>query len=535
MLSTTRHHTAELRRVPAGSITGPALWAAAQARVAMWEHRAKNPRDVQLRTLMAHVQKAAKTEFGVAHGFSSIHSYDDFRRLVPIRTYADFEPYLERMRLGARDVLWPGLIPYYGQSSGTSHTAAKNKFLPVSEEQIRWQQKAGFDVAARYLVLSGDREFTSGYTLGLFPPATIKREGPVGVASNPGIMMANLPRTARMTMLPRPPIRDIEDYDKKLSIIAESYLDHDVRALSGTTCWFSILFDRALAAAKARGRNVSTVQEIWPNLRGLFGGGVHAEPYRKLIDERVGRPVTLIDNYNATEGGIYAVTDRRGESGMMMVPDRGVFFEFVHRSEAGKPNAKRVPLWEVEIGEEYSVVVTTCSGLFAYAIGDFVRFTGVFPHRIEFAGRAAGMLSVTQELMTALEIERAVSVASDHEASTVLEFSAAADVGVDGSAKGRYVLFVEFENDPDDLGGFARAFDKELCAQNRVYREHRANDVAILAPVVVPLVRGGSRRFMEAIGQNSLQQKFPRIADDRKRDLLRSFARSVNNADQRST
>ncbi|MFO0724760.1 MAG: GH3 auxin-responsive promoter family protein [Myxococcota bacterium] len=533
MLSTSS--ASHLRHVPAGSVTGAALWAAAEVRVALWERRARNPEDVQMRTLLSHVQKAAKTEFGAAHGFSSIKSYDDFKARVPVRTYADFEPYLERMRKGATDILWPGLIPYYGQSSGTSHTAAKNKFLPISEEQIRWQQKSGFDVVARYLTLSGDREFTGGYTLGLFPPGTIKREGPVGVASNPGIMLTHLPRTARLTMLPRPPIRDIEDYDKKLTIIAESYLDHDVRALSGTTCWFSILFDRALKAARERGRDVTTVQQIWPNLRGLFGGGVHAGPYRKLIDERVGRPVVLIDNYNATEGGVYAVTDRLGENGMMMVPDRGVFYEFVPRADHGKPNPRRLALHEVEIGEEYSVVVSTCSGLFAYAIGDFVRFTGVFPHRIEFAGRVAGMLSVTQELMTALEIERAVSVASDHEASTVMEFSAGADVGVDGTSKGRYLLFVEFENEPEDLGAFAKAFDRELCAQNRVYREHRANDVAILAPVVIPLVRGGSRRFMETLGQSSLQQKFPRIADDTKRDLLRTFARTPNDANQRST
>src|SRR5262249_46890143 len=182
----------------------------------------------------------------------------------------------------------------------------------------------------------------------------------------------------------------IDDYDRKLTAIAEAYLDHDVRALSGTTCWFSILFDRVLAAARSRGRRAGTISEIWPNLRVLLGGGVFAEPYRQIIEERVGRPLPIIDTYNATEGGIFAATDRPDDDSMLMIPDRGVFFEFVPRAQHGKPDAERLSLWNVVPGVDYSVVVTTSSGLFGYYIGDFVRFTSVFPHRLVFAGRASG-------------------------------------------------------------------------------------------------------------------------------------------------
>jgi hypothetical protein len=513
-----------LKTVPGGRVTGPATWAAAHARVLQWNHRARDPRDVQHATLQQLLKHAASTELGRAHGYAKLATYEDFKAAVPIRTYADYEPMLDRMRQGARDVIWPGLIPYYGQSSGTSNTAAQHKFLPVSMEQIRWQQRAGFDVVARYLVLSGDRDFTGGFTLNLLPPSTIKREGPVGVASNPGIMLNHLPAPARLASLPKAPVRDIADYDHKLTVIAESYLDHDVRALSGTTCWFSILFDRAIAAARRAGRNVDTVGEIWPNLRALFGGGVQADPYRKLIDERVGHTTVLVDNYNATEGGIFAATARLGDDSMMMIPDRGVFFEFVPRADHGKPNARRYALWEVEVDQEYSVVVTTSSGLFAYALGDFVRFTSIFPHHIKFTGRASGVLSLTQELTTAGEIDRATRYAFEATSSVPVDYAAAAEHGVDGTAKGRYVLFVEFSKSPASTQAFAEAFDRELCAANRVYREHRAGDVAILAPKVVPLVEGGTRRFMEALGQSSLQQKFPRILDDGRRTLMGTFA-----------
>jgi len=512
--------------VPGSTITGPLAWAAARARVAQWDRRARAPQRIQLATLLGHCAAAANTEFGRAHRLGDVGSYHDFRARVPLRTYADFEPQIERMRAGQRDVLWPGLVRYFGNSSGTSHTRANAKFLPISDVQVRWQQKAGFDCLARYLVTYGDRSFTGGYILALMPPSNLKRDGDVFTASNPGIMQLHAPTITRAVVLPKPEIRDIENYDAKLQAMAEHYLDHDVRALTGTTCWFSILFDRVLEAARAKGRRATTVSDIWPNLRVLLGGGVFAEPYRAIITEKFGRPLPIIDTYNATEGGIFAASDRKDDDAMVVLPDRGVFFEFVPRAEHGNPDARRFPLWEVVPGVDYSVVVTTCSGLFAYYIGDFVRFTAVNPHRIVFAGRASGMLSITQELMTQIEIERAVASAQHDVPCAIVDYSAAAEVGTAATGKGRYLFFVEFERPPRDVDELAVAIDRELCVQNRVYREHRTRDVAILAPKVVPLVRGATHRFMEALGQTSVQQKFPRIVDDRRRDMLQRFARS---------
>jgi hypothetical protein len=516
-----------LKSIPGSTVTGRALWAVARARIAQWDWIAASServRRVQLATLRAHCRRAANTELGRAHGLGEIQTDLDFRHRVPLRTYADYEPYLERMRRGERDVLWPGLIPFYGQSSGTSHTAAKNKFLPISAEQIRWQQLAGFDVTARYLALTGDTGLTGGYLLGLFPPAVVKPDGPVGIASNPGLMQLHLPRLTRPMMLPRPPERDIEDYSQKLDVLASSYLDHDVRGMAGTTCWFPLFFDRLLAAARQRGRVARTVGEIWPNLRVLFGGGVTAQPYRSIISERLGRPAVLMDNYNATEGGIFAATASLEDDALMVIPDRGVYFEFVPKGREGDKDAPRLPLWRVERDVDYSVVLTTSSGLFAYEVGDYVRFSSLMPLQLRFSGRKSGVLSLTQELMTQMEIERAVSDATSATACSSLEFAAGPEVGVGGTAKGRYVIFVEFERPPTEIAAFAQVLDRSLCEQNRVYREHRHAEVAILAPEIVPLQRGASRRFMEMLGQTSVQQKFPRILDEQRGRLLRSLA-----------
>lgn len=519
----------KLKTFRGGTVIGSALWAAAHVRVAEWDRRLRSREAVkalQLESLLSHCRRAATTEIGRAHDLARVRSHDDFARRMPFRTYAEYEPYFLRMRQGARDVLYPGMVEHFAGSSGSTSTSAAQKLLPITPAQIEWQKKSGFDVLARYLTISGDRSLPGGYTMHLLPPTGMKQEGPVKITSNPALMRLALPSLAQSRALPEASIRDMVDYDAKLTAIAEAYLDHDVRAMSGTTCWFSLLFDRVLEVARERGRSSERVGDIWPNLRALFGGGVHAGPYRPLIDERVGHPTVLIDNYNATEGGILAATDRRDEDGMAMVVDRGVFFELVERGEERRSDAKRLPLWEAEPGVEYAVHVTTPSGLFAYALGDYVRFVSVFPHRIEFTGRAAGVLSLTQERTSYVEIEDAVAAAKAQHPCSIVDFAAAPELGADSaSSRGRYLLFVEFDREPRDVAAFGAAFDEKLCAQNVVYREHREKDVAILAPRVVPLARGGTRELMRVLGQTSPQSKFPRIVDERRRAILESFAR----------
>ena len=258
----------------------------------------------------------------------------------------------------------------------------------------------------------------------------------------------------------------------------------------------------------------------------MLGGGVSAEPYLPVLRRLLGRDdATLVDTYNATEGGIYATSDYEGARGMLMLPHRGTFFEFVPMDERDKPAPARVPLWAVERDRPYSIVVTTVAGLYSYEIGDIVRFPSTAPLRIEFMGRLSGCLSVTQELTTHVEIERAVAYAIERVPCRTLDFGAAADVGVDGTAKARYVLFAEFDEgaEPANLAEFAAAFDDGMCKENRVYREHRVGNVAILAPRVVPLVRGGAKRFLD-ITRGNVQGKFPRILDDARKTKLLSYA-----------
>jgi hypothetical protein len=492
----------------------------------MWDRALRNIRRTQESTLAALLHHARSTEFGRAKGFARIRGYDDYARRIPIGDYDSFSPYIDRMRAGERNLLVPEFVRYFGNSSGSSNHG-RPKFLPITDRQIRFQQLAGTDTVMRYLRWSGDEGFFTGFTLGLFPPTTMRAEGPVLVTSNPALMMTKMPLVTRPVYLPHGDVRTIANYDEKLGVIAERYLDYDVRALTGTTCWFTLLFEKVLAAAQRRGRRTRTISDVWPNLRVLFGGGVSAAPYLPIIRELVGADVTLVDTYNATEGGVYGASDFTGARGLLVVPHRGTFFEFVPLEERERPSPRRVPLWAVERDRPYSIVVTTASGLYAYELGDIVRFPSVSPPRIEFMGRLTGCLSVTQELTTHVEIERAVGHAVNTCPCRTVDFGAAADVGAAGSAKSRYVLFVEFQQgaEPKDLSAFAAAFDEGMCKENRVYREHRTGEVALIPPRVVPLVVGGARAFLEEVTRGNVQGKFPRIIDDTKKMLLWKHAK----------
>jgi GH3 auxin-responsive promoter len=514
-----------LRTSPYPDVVGKGLLAFGRAKVALWDFALTRTEAVQRRALTAIIARSRKTEFGHRYGFGDMESYEDFRAGVPIGDYDSFSPYIDRMRAGERGLLVPEFVLHFGNSSGSSNHG-KPKFLPISEVQIKHQSRAGADMLLRYLAWANDGEFTRGYTLGLFPPPTMKREGPVLITSNPALMSTRMPVFSRPLYLPHEHIKLIQNYDEKLRVIAETYLDWDVRAITGTTCWFTLIFEKVLEAARRRGRRVKTVREIWPNLRVLLGGGVSAEPYIPILKSLLGRDdLTLIDSYNATEGGLYATSDFSGARGMLMVPHRGTFFEFVPLEEHEDPHPRRIPLWAVEAGRSYVILVTTVSGLYAYKVGDIVRFTSLSPHRIEFVGRLSGCLSVTQELTTHVEIERAVAYAVAKVPCRTLDFGCGADVGVEGSAKSRYALYVEFDPGapPADLDAFAAAFDEGMCRENRVYREHRTSEVAILAPRVVPLVAGGAKRFMDEVTGGNVQGKFPRILDDQKKARLLAY------------
>ena len=520
---------AALRRPPIPRAVARAALIWAGRRVRSWDRALDQVQATQTRQLLKILAGARRSEFGRAHGFARIQSYEEFREAVPVSDYDAVEPNIERMMRGERNVLVDGRVSYFANSSGSSRLG-RPKYLPITETQIREQKGSASDALFRHLAHSGDSHALGGYLLGLFPPLTMKQRDAGLVTTNPSLMFSRLPPAARIVCLPSGAALNEPDYGKKMEMLAREYLDYDVRTLTGTTCWFSLLFDRLLEEARRRGRRVQTVREVWPNLRLMIGGGVSAAPYLPVMERCVGdSDVTLVDTYNATEGGIYAASDHSNQPGLLLIPDRGVFFEFSPVDALGAPEAGRIPVWDVEPDKTYAILVTTPSGLYSYCIGDLVRFRSTNPLRIEFAGRIQGCLSLTQELTTHVEIEESMTQALAETASPApIDYAAGAEVGVENSSRSRYVLFAEF---PDaarvECGQLASAFDVALQRRNRVYREHRQADAAILPPKLVLLRQGAVEEFLRSKRCSNVQSKFPRIVGGDEQRALASCARET--------
>jgi len=413
---------------------------------------------------------------------------------------------------GEADVTWPGTIPYFGMSSGTT---GGNKYLPISRELVACQRRGGFDPIACFVRAGGASDLLDAKAILLGSTTELERRGSVQVGDNTGIMARHLPGWLAHKYLPSPAVRALSDWDRKIERLAAEAAVQDVRVIAGTPAWFAGLFDEVLRVARRRGLPSDRILDVWPRLRLLTGGGVRFEPYRPLIEARLGGSVPYLDVYNATEGGIMGVQDRVHAPGMRLVPDAGVFYEFVPLESLASPTPPRVGMWDVELGRTYALALSTPAGLFAYLLGDCLRFTELFPHRFVFVGRSKAFLNVCGEHVSQGELERAVSRACGEQGLSLVDFTVACQIGRLQPSAAEHVYYLECEGSrrPDPIR-LAAAIDADVAAGNEDYRVHRGSARALAAPRVELLGRGSFTRWMRARGKLGGQHKVPRVMDD---------------------
>jgi len=491
---------------------GRALLAAARWRVRQVARWKDDPSPVQERLLRRLIRAARDTRFGREHSFARVRSIADYQARVPLREYLDFKPWWDRLFEGERDVTWPGRIRYFPITSGTT---AGNKLIPLSAHGVRNQLRAGRDVITFHLALTGDADLFAGKFLYLGGSTDLKR-GPhdtlIGDLS--AIMALETPRYVHAVRLPSREINFIADWEKKLQAMAEEALDEDVRGISGTPSWMMCLFERVLELRERRGRPAATLAEIWPNLSLVVHGGCSFEPYRRSFAELFGKPVHTLEVYPASEGFI-AVQDRPGENDLLLLMDRGIFFEFVPVEELGKPAPRRLTVADVETGVNYALVLTTDSGLWSYVIGDTVRFTSLRPHRLRITGRTKQFLNAFGEHVIVEEVEEAIAEACRETGAEVQEFHIAPLFPERGPARPGHQWFVEFRRPPEDVSRFRDIADGVVQRKNDDYAAHRRGDAGMLPPEIVALPPGTFFAAMKSIGKLGGQHKVPRLSNDR--------------------
>jgi hypothetical protein len=507
-----------------------------------WKENTTRIQVRQLRRLLAY---AAQTEFGRAHDFGRLSALGEhelveaYRRAVPMADYAAFRPLVTRMReAGETDVLWPGLIRDYAQTSGTT---AGDKFIPVSRQMLRSNFRAAMDIFANAQRFGVDASRLLGGKVLFLGGSTDLVVNELGVRTGDlsGLVAPLIRWPLSEIYEPGPEVALMGHWPSKIDAMAKRCIDRDIRMISGMPSWALVLFERVIALARERGVDAKNIRDVWPNLTIFVHGGVNYAPFEPRVrqfysgDPAAGKPGEKdipwrLELYPASEGFI-AMQDVRGDPGLRLLSDIGNFYEFVPLEEIDSPTARAFTCDAVEKGQKYVVTMTTCAGLWRYIIGDVVVFDtvpagldgrgGDGPCRMRIVGRHRHFINAFGENLIVEHIENAVAKAAAAAGVVVGEFTAAPVYPGEGRRAG-LELAVEVEGKPDGprLIAFRDTFDGALKAQNVDYTTKRTDSLGMIEPTITPLPVGAFHRWLTAKGKLGGQHKCPRCANHR--DIL---------------
>ena len=464
------------------------------------------------------ITMGCQTEYGRRHSFNSIHSYEDFTRLVPQNSYEELKGDIDRMRHGERDVLWPGKVRWFAKSSGTTND--KSKFIPVTAEGLKGIHfRGGKDSVAFYLQNNPNSRMFDGKGLilgGSHQPNYNVSGSLVGDLS--AILIENINPLANLKRVPKKKTALLSDFEEKRERIVRETVHQDVRNLSGVPSWMLSVLVRVLELSGAE-----TLDEVWPNLEVFFHGGIAFTPYRHQYEQLIRSPrMHYMETYNASEG-FFGIQNDPTDLAMLLMLDYGVFYEFVPLDELNQHQLTHVvPLSGVELGKNYAMMITTTCGLWRYLIGDTIMFTSKNPYKFVITGRTKYFINAFGEELIMDNAERGLAYACEQTGAEILEYTAA-PVFMDEHAKCRHQWLIEFVHEPEDINAFEQILDRKLQQLNSDYEAKRSHDITLQHLEVVVARKGLFNEWLRSKGKLGGQHKIPRLSNERKHieELLR--------------
>jgi hypothetical protein len=469
----------------------------------------ENPRMAQLEVFHALIGAAKYTEWGRRYDYSSISDPDLFRERVPVQDYEQVKGYVERLRKGEQNLLWPTDIRWFAKSSGT--TSDRSKYIPVSREALEdCHYKGGKDLIALHYQQFPDSKLYLGKSLVVGGSSTIEQLRPDAYTGDlSAIIIRNLPLWVEMRRTPVIETALMDNWEEKIEKMARETMREDVRCIAGVPSWTLVLLKRILEISGRR-----NILEVWPNLELFMHGGVSFRPYKAQYEALIPSPtMNYLESYNASEG-FFGIQDRHGADDLLLMLDYGIFFEFMPLEELGREQPHTLLLDEVQEGVNYALVISTNGGLWRYMPGDTVRFTSVRPFRIQVSGRTKSFINAFGEELIVENAERGLEAACAATGAVVHEYTAG-PIYMDGSARGGHEWIIEFSHEPHDPARFMEVLDLTMRAINSDYDAKRRGDMALQAPVLHSVPGGTFHAWMKRRGRLGGQNKVPRLCNDR--------------------
>lgn len=452
------------------------------------------------------LDEGRSTQYGESLGFRNIRNYEQWRQQVPVTEYEDLKSWIELAMAGEENVLWPGETTWFAKSSGTTGNSAK--FIPISYENLEDTHfKGGRDILTVYCARNPDTRVFQGKGLligGSHKVNQLNNRSYYGDLS--AVLMNHMPFWANLKSTPDLSIALMDNWEEKVESIARTTIGENVTSISGVPTWTLVLFKRILEIT-----GKSHMHEVWPNLELFIHGGVSFTPYREQFQRLLpGSHMQYLETYNASEG-FFGIQYRQDAADMLLMTDHGIFYEFYPVTEGPE---KTIPLWEVQPGVNYAMLITTNSGLWRYKIGDTVQFSSVKPYLFRITGRTKLFINAFGEELVIENADTAIARACAATGAIVAEYSAAPVYMT--SAEPGHEWLIEFETQPDNLQVFTQVLDGELKNCNSDYAAKRHGDLAMRLPRVHVAAKGLFQSWLKQKGKLGGQHKVPRLSNDRK-------------------
>ena len=493
------------------------IWA--KNHVKQTEYYKNNAEQLQEKLLLDMVKSAEKTLFGLQHNFSEIKSIEDFQKNVKICDYEDLKPFIEKIKHGDKNILWQEKPEYFAKTSGTT---SGTKYIPLTKEGMDYQVKAAQSALFHYIAQKNNADFVNGKMIFLQGSPELEDKNGIKTGRLSGIVAHHIPKYLQKNRLPSYETNCIEDWETKVDKIVEETEKENMTLISGIPPWLIMYFEKLIE------RNGKKIKQLFPNLQLIVTGGVNYEPYREKMEELLGGKVDIIQTFPASEG-FFAFQDDYQKEGLLLQTNHGIFYEFVPLEEYGRFDSAQQPLFErltlkdVELNKDYALILTTNSGLWAYSIGDVVRFISKNPHRILVSGRTKHFTSAFGEHVIAFEVEEAMKATVEKFPAQITEFHLAPQVNPENGALPYHEWFIEFEKEPENLEDFRQNLDLEMRKRNTYYDDLISGNI-LQALKITKLQKNAFQEYAKSEGKLGGQNKIPRLANDRKiGDFLKNF------------
>ncbi|REC57512.1 hypothetical protein DRF62_00700 [Chryseobacterium piscium] len=486
------------------------IWAKKHVQKA--EEFKKNAEKNQEELLLSLLNTAKKTLFGRTYDFENIKSVKDFQEKVPVADYEDLKPYIEKVKRGQRDILWTETPEYFAKTSGTT---SGSKYIPISKEGMPFQVKGAQSALFHYIAKKNNADFVGGKMIFLQGSPELEEVFGVKTGRLSGIVAHHIPNYLQKNRLPSWETNLIDDWETKVDKIVEETEKENMTLISGIPPWLIMYFEKLIE------KNGKKIKQLFPNLQLIVTGGVNYEPYREKMEELLGGKVDIVQTFPASEG-FFAFQDDYTKEGLLLLTNHGIFYEFIPLEQYGKPNAQRLTLKDIELNKDYALILTTNSGLWAYSIGDVVRFIDKNPHRILVSGRTKHFTSAFGEHVIAFEVEEAIKATVEKFPAQVTEFHLAPEVNPEEGLP-YHEWFIEFEKEPENLDVFKNELDDQLRKRNTYYDDLISGNI-LQKLHISKLQKNAFQEYAKSEGKLGGQNKIPRLANDRKiADLLKIY------------